>query len=345
VQSLEQRSPRILVTRRDNVGDLLCTTPLLYGIRRRYPQAYLAVLVSSYNADVIEGNPDVDEVLVFPKRQEQGRSLWSTLSLRRQLVRSLRQRRFDDIILANGGWRYARHLGGRRMIGFRERDNPPDRQPDLIVPLENGRSLHEVEKMARLGLAIDVSDTLGPLRSFPAPDAVAAVGKRLEAKGFRSDRASLAIHISSRRPQQRWPEDSFVALIKRLHQHSPELQFLLFWSPGGEDHPLHPGDDEKARGIQSACPGAPLFPCPTARVRDLIAALGRADRVVCSDGGALHVAASLGKPIVCLFGDSIAAEWRPWGVPYVLLQPPSRVVADITVDDVVASIDRLAREP
>ena len=55
------RSPRILVIRRDNIGDLLCTTPLLHGLRRQFPQAYIAVL---------DGNPDVDEVFVFLKRQQ-----------------------------------------------------------------------------------------------------------------------------------------------------------------------------------------------------------------------------------------------------------------------------------
>ena len=38
-------SPKILVVRRDNIGDLVCTTPLLHAIRLRYPAAYVAVLL------------------------------------------------------------------------------------------------------------------------------------------------------------------------------------------------------------------------------------------------------------------------------------------------------------
>lgn len=44
-------SPKILVVRRDNIGDLICTTPLLHAIRLRYPSAYVAVLMSSYNVE------------------------------------------------------------------------------------------------------------------------------------------------------------------------------------------------------------------------------------------------------------------------------------------------------
>jgi len=55
----------------------------------------------------------------------------------------------------------------------------------------------------------------------------------------------------------------------------------------------------------------------------------------------MHLAAGLGKPIVCLFGNSDAGRWHPWGVPYELIQPDSRDVAEVTVDELYAAIERL----
>ena len=49
----------------------------------------------------------------------------------------------------------------------------------------------------------------------------------------------------------------------------------------------------------------------------------------------------LDLPIVCLFGNSGAYRWRPWGVPYRLLQKPSLDVADISVDEVVSAFTSL----
>jgi ADP-heptose:LPS heptosyltransferase len=89
----------------------------------------------------------------------------------------------------------------------------------------------------------------------------------------------------------------------------------------------------------------PVVPVPTARLEELIAALAQCDRVICSDGGAMHLAAALGKPIVCLFGNSSAERWHPWGVRYELLQPASRNVADISVDEVLAAHGRLLQPP
>jgi ADP-heptose:LPS heptosyltransferase len=112
---------------------------------------------------------------------------------------------------------------------------------------------------------------------------------------------------------------------------SGEARFLLLWSPGAADHPQHPGDDAKAQTLLGAAGKLPLLAYPTHELRDLAAALSLADCVICSDGGAMHIAAALGKPILCFFGDSDATRWHPWGVPYRLLQPGSRDAADVSL--------------
>ncbi|MBL8491256.1 MAG: hypothetical protein JNM82_10805, partial [Rhodocyclaceae bacterium] len=118
----------------------------------------------------------------------------------------------------------------------------------------------------------------------------------------------------------------------------PNTGIVLFWAPGPEDDPRHPGDDGKAAALRAALPaGLPVFPMPTAALRELIAGLALCDSVVCSDGGAMHLAAGLGKPIACLFGQSDAVRWHPWGIPHQVLQPASRNVADLGVEEVLAA--------
>ncbi|MNG36134.1 lipopolysaccharide core biosynthesis protein [compost metagenome] len=63
--------------------------------------------------------------------------------------------------------------------------------------------------------------------------------------------------------------------------------------------------------------------------------------MVCSDGGAMHLASALGKPLVCFFGQSDAEEWRPWNQPYRLLQPVSRDVGDISLAEAQQAFDSL----
>lgn len=332
---------RILVTRRDNIGDMLCTTPLLEALRTRYPAAHIAILVTDYNVDAICNNPNIDEIFVYVKRRN-NQHLHSRLGMLRErlkLLRRIRRQRFDLIILANGGYRYARQLGGKRTLGFREVGRNYG-QPDWIVPCPP-QVKHEVEKLNLLGQALGAPTALGALNLVPDTHTLSETRAKLDAAGWDTRRPTIAIHISSRRPQQRWPITHFAEFLTKLHTHRPELQFMLLWSPGPSNSPMHPGDDENALALQNLLPDLPLIPMPTKRVAELIAACSLCEQFVGSDGGAMHVAAALHKPILCFFGDSHKEEWHPWGVPYVLLQPESQRTSDVTVAEALDGFQKL----
>ena len=63
---------KILIIRRDNIGDLACTTPAIAVLRQHFPEAEIGALVNSYNAEVLRGNPNVDHVFVYQKLKHAG---------------------------------------------------------------------------------------------------------------------------------------------------------------------------------------------------------------------------------------------------------------------------------
>ncbi len=319
---------KILIVRRDNIGDLVCTTPLMSALRRHLPKAWLGALVNSYNAPVLDLNPDLDSVFVYTKAKHRGQDASRTGILWRRLMmmRTLRQMQLDDVILAAPTEQprlvqLARWLKPKRIIGFGNAKGL-----DVRLPLD-GCDRHEVEDVFRVASIYGVGGpppacrvTAPPL----TPDTTATF--------------TIGIHISARKPSQRWPADRFVETIQAISVSAP-VRIMLLWSPGAEDNPLHPGDDLKAREVLdkamhniAACA---IEARPTGTLTELVAALAGCNALICADGGAMHLAAGLGLPIVCLFGNSGANRWRPWGVPYRLLQKPSFDVADIGVNEVV----------
>jgi ADP-heptose:LPS heptosyltransferase len=150
----------------------------------------------------------------------------------------------------------------------------------------------------------------------------------------------VALHISARKEKQRWPVENFSELAHRLHAQYG-ARFLVFWSPGDENNPFHPGDDGKAARLLAALADLLAAPMRTEHLSELIAGLSLCDAAVLSDGGGMHVAAGLGKPLVCFFGNSSVERWHPWGVPYELLQKPSRDVSEISVDEAFDSFGKL----
>src|SRR6266853_4597357 len=117
--------PRILVIRRDNIGDLVCTTPLISALRKRYPGGHIAALVNTYNEAVLARNPDVDAVHAYEKGKHRGaaRSIVSVYSDRLRLIMTLRKERFDYAILATPGFaprslRLARSARAPHVLGY-----------------------------------------------------------------------------------------------------------------------------------------------------------------------------------------------------------------------------------
>jgi heptosyltransferase III len=310
-------APSLLVIRRDNIGDLACTTPLIEALRRRFPAAWIAALVNSYNAEVLARNPALDAVYAYEKLKHRRGSLAANLWQRVKLLAELRGRRIDCVLAPSAtpqAGRMARFLRPGRLV------------------VETPQAGHEVERSFALGAALGISGAPGPMRVYPDAAKAQALRKRFAAAG-----RIVAVHISARRPAQRWPPERYAGLIAALRRHA---QVMLLWAPGARDDPRHPGDDEPAREI--AASAAPVA-MPTPDLATLVAALSLADMVVCPDGGAMHLAAALGKPLVALFGDSSLERWRPWGVPHRVVQPASRHLRDLSVEEVLAACRELAR--
>lgn len=323
----EPKLPRILIVRRDNIGDLVCTTPLLAALRQQLPDCWIGVWANSYNAPVLDGNPDVDAVYVYTKakHREDTDSIVGIFWRRLRLLRQLRALKIDDVVIATTSpqprlVRMARWLKPKRVIAFGQCG------ADIELPLDD-QTMHEVEDVMRVAR----------LYGYQAPPPACKIVSPLTRNA-----QLVAIHISARKPSQRWPTENFVELLKRLHAQKPELLFRLFWAPGAENDAKHPGDDEKAEGILSTLPKEfPIEARPTQHLRELIAGLSECSVIICSDGGAMHIAAGLGIPIVCLFGNSGAARWRPWGVPFRLLQKAQLDVALIAASEVAEAFSSL----
>jgi ADP-heptose:LPS heptosyltransferase len=317
----------VLVVRRDNIGDLVCTTPLLAALRRAYPGAWIGALVNSYNAAVLDHNPDLDEVFVYTKLKhlEPGQSALGALAGRIGDLWRLRRRGLDCVVLANPGEAartraLARALAPKRIVSLAQ-----EKQGQVS-------GLHQVERVFSLAAELGIEGAIPPLKVVPDPALVDRARRMLKTP------FNVALQISARRAAQQWPAERFIDLAQRLD--ALGMGTMLLWAPGASNHPSHPGDDEKAAAIAAT---TSVVACRTARLAELIGALAACDAVVTSDGGAMHLAAALQKPIVCFFGDVDPAQWRPWGVPHRVLRAESRRASDIGVDQTLAALRELTK--
>lgn len=303
------------------------------------PEVRIDALVNSYNLPIAAHNPDLDHAYAYTKAKHRDRDRDSLLGVpwrRAHLMWQLRATRYDLAVLATGAAslvRYAWPAWSRRStsLAFTTHGRTAPTESTCASP---SRVRASDTRWRRFGLLapLGIAAPPGPLVLEPDPDELAKARNILRHQAWFGDRPTLAVHISARKPSQRWPAECFVAALRALAERH-DVQFMLLWSPGQEDNPLHPGDDNKAAAIAAALPnGFPLLPWPTAHLDQLIGGLAACSGMLCSDGGAMHIGAALGLPIACFFGQSDVATWRPWGVPHEIMQAPSLDVADISAE-------------
>ncbi len=333
------RVRRILVVRKDNIGDVLCTTPALRALRRAFPTAYLAILVTEHCRAAVEQNPDVDEVLTYTKAKYRAGSLglaalWDLV----WVIRDLRARAFDLAIAMgrpcsrSSAW-LAYVSGARWRLGY----STPALQPfRFFVNLgcdPGAMTSHEVDGCLELLASIGIPPAGRRLTLLPNPESIVAIRRRLGKADARGGGLAL-IHISNRRKTSRWPLAAFAEAADRLHNQL-DLSIVLSWAPGNAKNPLFPGDDGRAEEIAQQTQARPIL-LRTPNLGDLIAAVSVCDFVLSTDGGLMHIAAALDIPQVVLFGKTSVLHWTPLSERCTLLRRGGRV-DQISVEEVVAA--------
>jgi len=334
---MSKKSLNFLIIRRDNIGDLLCVTPAIHALRKKHPNAKITFFSNSYNAPILNNNPDIDNIETYTKAKHRNtsQSFLSVSFHKVRLIIKLRKENFDYIIIASGvkkrDWNLAKWMNPACIIGYAN-DSIKLRKYDIGLNVYN-ESQHEVERVFNLFSFFEVGLPIPSMQLFPNK-----IKKNQDIKG---GSLIIGLHISARKVKQRWPIENFYNLIKHLNNKF-SVNFLIFWSPGSDDNACHPGDDNKAQQLIELCQKFPVTPYPTRSLEELSSGLQDCHYVFCSDGGGMHIAAALKKPVVCFFGNSNAEQWYPWGVDYRLIQPSSKNVEDISVIEAVNAFESLA---
>ncbi len=321
LENLSTQAPRILVVRRDNIGDLVCTLPVFESLRRQYPNARLGALVNSYNAPLLAGNSFVDHIHIYTKSKHQPQGTRLALARDRLgLLLELRRLRYQTAVHAGSRVRAEMRFLAR-LAGIKQE----------ILDKSSDHPLHEVERVHGLLHTFGISGPPpAPYLTPPAAE-LAAVRRSLAEQGFRG---AIGLHISAREDENRWPLENFAALIRAGANQGHK--FVIFWSPGNASRPEHPGDDDRARALMELCRDLPVIAYPTADLGTLTATLAAVSVLVGSDGGHCHIAAAVGTRVIGLYCSHKTRQWRPWGPTHTVLSATQ--VKDISVETVLATL-------
>lgn len=321
---------KILVIRIDFLSDMVCTTPLLHALRRRWPEAEIHVLANKYNAPVLNNNSDVDEIHYYAcSKNYQNNTrpgFFNVLIDRLRLIITLRRLKFDLLIIPNGSV-------SRSAIRFAKLLSVPDcRWHNADTGIDERMQSHaedsSIEHEAFSGfnllpeLAKPDPDQLR-LRVYPRTDIITLWRRRLR----NNSKPKIGFFVSNNSASRRWSWDKWQELTEKL---SETYEIVFFVSP--LDHfsfSWMNGDDVQRISTET--------------VADLMAAMTHLNLIVSADSAPIHFASALQVPAVALFESRPERyqRWYPLGVKHILLHKGKRV-EDISVEAVSSAVEELA---
>jgi ADP-heptose:LPS heptosyltransferase len=312
---------KVLVLKRDKIGDLLLTTPLLARLKAALPQVETHLLANDYNAWVVAGNPHVDRLWVYRRVRHAGRVsaraawqwIWQSLALRRE--------RYDWVIVANGdesprAIRRALALRAARTVA---RCADALKYRGLTDPLPPDATGHEIDRLLGLLAPLGIPaarDIIFPKYELPKESTEFALNW-LSGRGLLPGKY-VVLGLGARRPKKQ-PSAAQVLAWSAQFKRQWGLETVFMWTPGKTHDPLYPGDDAAARPVvEAAARGeAPQIHAFRGPIAEALGLIWSARLSLFPDSGLMQFAAASPGGVLGFFAESdvspAPAQWAPRG--------------------------------
>ncbi|MCM8760759.1 MAG: lipopolysaccharide heptosyltransferase II [Candidatus Omnitrophica bacterium] len=300
---------RILIIRLDRIGDVLLSTPAIKAVRRAYPDSYIAVMVRPYARQIVEGNPNINEIIIYDKEGREKDFLGNI-----EFIGNLRKKRFDLAIILHPTQRA--HLitalaGIPVRLGY---DTKWGRLLTKRVPHKKQLGLkHEIDYTLDLVRYIGIEATDRSLYMPLNAGSEQKIEKIFKEYGIHNNDLVIAINPGASCPSKRWPAENFAAVTRSLISKYGVKTVIL---SGIGDKVFA---DKVAFLLDNRC----LNLAGKTDVADIASVLKRCRLFISNDSGPVHICCAVGTPVVAIFGRSdrgLSPErWGPLGDRDIIL--------------------------
>jgi len=304
---------KILLVRNDNIGDLICTTPAIEALRKKYPNAQIDIVVNSYNFLAINKNPFVDKIYIYtkPKHKKNLIEKIKALGGKIKIMSNIFFEKYDVAVVFRSGYsssaeQFSNISRAKMRIGVKGKN---DNFTHHIIFNPNE---HEVEFCYRclepLGVKQDNEKMF-----FYVPEEIK--------KKYENYKDYILFHISSRIKENRYSKEKFKIIIDRLDEN-----ILVTAEPSDFENAKWISEHTKAKWIK------------TKSLLDLTGLISNIKLFVSLDGGALHLGPALNVKTITISGKTNMNKWYPWGYKNLVIQDKSKIAENINPELVVEKI-------
>ena len=311
---------KILIIRLDNIGDMILTLPSLQALYRMHDGVKIDVLGTDYNSSFLTGTPGINRVFSLKKTKHYPLLKLPLIIAHNHLLKKKARDQKYDITYAIGTSskkliKTARSISAKKTLLFNYEGKLPNFYSVNSPSNHRSHESHEIKKI--------FMDEFGDFELRPPILRPRIWNTKKE--------LSVGIHLSARRAKQKLSFPQIHELIFYLLRSDTLLNIRITWSPGSSRNKRHPGDDELSQKLNAIYQNSKRVEfCRTESIDSLIKAFEKNSLIICSDGGAMHIASALNCKIVALFGDSDHTRWGPFCHHYKIIRSDSVDQIDTT---------------
>ena len=352
---------KILLIRFRLIGDVLLSTPLIRNLKLHFPNASIDMAINAEAKAMLEHNPDIDQLFLYPRKEIKNSSLLGKIRLETTYTKAILSNHYDLVINLTEGDRgalLALFSQAKIRLGRQTKNRFLQYFKPFTAVIEKMPPMHTVEQGLEFLNLLNLSSFEKKLYLYNSN----AANKKIETILTKENIGEfIIVHPVSLRMYKCWDDEKFAHIIDYIGL-TLKKQVILTASPD-------PQELEKMNAILSYCKSRPFNLSGLLSLDELTALIRKASLFVGVDTAPMHMAAALDIPIVSLFGPSNPILWGPWdneiqtseytkerslqiNGKHVIIQHPNDEIIDhngrristsmmeITTDEVTEQIDK-----
>jgi ADP-heptose:LPS heptosyltransferase len=328
---MKKRHPfkeKVLLVNITRLGDMLQATPTIAGLKAENPRCHITVLVEKQFEDICRIIPNIDEVIgldlgmVVRSISLEGEGIVDAFEYLTKVVDDLRGRKFDYCLNMSSSAYTALLLS---LVGIKRNGGwTADEMGYRIIESDWARLFatsvfHQNRQYNSLNL-VDVFRCSADVEAHPhkllinvEPEATDYCTGLLNEARFTNTGPLIAVQAGASQTKRQWSPAKFIKMISILTERYNAR--VVMTGSGKERSIIDP--------IVEGCDSPNVFSVAgRTSIPQLSALLKMADVLVTGDTGPMHMAVSVGTPVVAMFlASAFGFETGPYSEGNIVLQP------------------------
>ncbi|HRJ85302.1 MAG TPA: glycosyltransferase family 9 protein [Ignavibacteria bacterium] len=322
---------KIVIIVRHQLGDMLCSLPMIYSVRKNFPSAEIILVTkrSTGFSEIFENNSNspVNKVMQYEHGFEK------FVETVKQLTDFMPDMAIvpSSVIFSATNHLLAYYSKAGIRVGVRSKDYEPNKIGYTLNVkndfLWDSKKVHQVNRNLDVIRQAGIEPAVNYISVSLGTEQISSSEEFFSENFPDSQKKVIGIHPGAAKEQNVWPPEKFAQLMN-LFNSKQNVYFYISEGPADKKYvnELKSILKKQFSGIE--------FSVFCGKLMENAANISKTALFISNDTGIMHLASGFDIPVIGLFGPTKAYEWGPLGLNKASIQASDGRIENIEISDV-----------